>query len=232
MKFNGIETVDLFEDVSTFWAGLSDMPEAIQSKAKKIDGHEYDAQGFGACVGYDLPKNEFFFFTDENPTTGGGNIFYVDADGDRHWFQVEIGDNLTRQIFDACDRINGCIDTPRGYTIQKTVQFDRNLGLVLAKKDDPSYPFTSWMFEETEDGRRDYVWSRRYANEITAEKAFANAVAIHTEHERSFYSHEVKAAIWGTGKKPSIRDKLAAAKEALTESPRPQRHQKKDKGAR
>ena len=209
MKFNEIETVDLSQDVTIFWAALSDMPEAVQGKAREIDGQEYDAQGFGACVGYDLAKNEFFFFSDENPLTGGGNIYYVDEDGDKHWFRVEIGAELTKQIFDACDRFNACADTPRGYAIQKTVQFDRDFGLVLAKKDDARYPFTCWMFKETAEGRRDYVWSRCYTDEKTAEKAFANAVAAHTEHERTFYSRKVKATTWGAGKKPSIKEQLA-----------------------
>ena len=231
MKFNEIETVDLLQDVTIFWVALSDMPEVVQNKARGIDAEEYDAQGFGACVGYDIAQNKLFFFTDEDAATGGGNIYYVDADGDKHWFQVEIGDDLTKQIFDACDRINGCIDTPRGYSIQKTVQFDRDFGLVLAKKDDSTYPFASWMFKETAEGCRDYIWSHRYVDEKTAEKAFANAITLHTEHERTFYSHNTKATTWGSGKKPSIRGQLAAVKEALAEKPSTQRHQK-DKGAR
>ena len=226
MKLNEIETVDFFQDVTIFWAALSDMPEAVQGKARGIDGQEYDAQGFGACVGYDLAKNEFFFFTDEDPATGGGNIYYVDSDGDKHWFRVEIGDELTKQIFDACDRINTCIDTPKGYSIQKTVQFDRDMGLVLAKKDDPKYPYTSWMFKETAEGRREYTWSHCYADEKTAENAFASAIAVHTEHERTFYSRTAQATAWGSGKKPSIQGQLAAAKEALAEKPNTQRHQK------
>ena len=230
MKLSEIETGDLFQDVTIFWAALSDMPEAVLSKAKEIDAQEYDAQGFGACVGYDLAKNEFFFFTNDDHATGG-NIYYVDSDGDKHWFRVEIGDELTAQIFDACDRINACIDTPRGYSIQKTVQFDRGMGLVLAKKDDPKYPYTSWMFKETVEGRRDYIWSHRYADEKTAETAFANAVAVHTEHERTYYSRKVKVTAWGSGKKPSIQGQLAAAKETLAEKPNTQRHQM-EKGAR
>ena len=231
MKFKEIETVDPCEDVVIYWAALSDVPEAVQNRAREIDGQEYDGEGFGLCVGYDLAKKEFFIFTDEDPATGGGNAFYVDKDGDRRWFWVEIGAELTKQVFDACDRINTYVDTPRGYAIQKTVQFDRDFGLVLAKKDDPTYPFTAWMFKETAEGRRDYIWSHCYVDEKTAEKAFANAIAVHTEHERTFYSRKVKVTTWGAGKKPSIRGQLAAAKAALVERPAVQRHQK-DKEAR
>lgn len=213
MKFNEIETVVLLQDVTIYWVALSDMPEAVQDRAKEIDAQEYDAQGFGACAGYDFAKNEFFFFTEEGSATRNGNIFYVDTDGDRHWFRVEIGDELTKQIFDACNRVNGGIDTPQGYNIQKTVQFDRGFGLVLAKKDDATHPFSAWMFEETEEGRRDYVWSHFFTDEKAAEKAFANAIDVQL------------------GKKPSIRGKLAATKEALAEKPHTQLHQK-DKEAR
>lgn len=226
MKLKEIEVVDLCKDISIHWAALLDVPEAVQNSAREIDGEEYDGQGFGLCVGYDFAQKEFFIFTDEDPVTGSGNIYYVDKDGDKHWFQVEIGDDFTKEIFNACDRINACVDTPRGYAIQKTVQFDRNFGLVLAKKDDPAYPFTSWMFKETAEGRRDYVWSHCYADEKTAEKAFANAIAAHTEHERTFYSRKVKVTTWGAGKKPSIRGQLAAARETLTENPATQRQQK------
>ena len=219
MKFKEIESVDLLEDTAIYFAALSDVPRMIQEKAKEIDGKEYDAQGLGIDVGYNFTKKEFFILTDGNSTTGSGNIFYVDKDGDRRWFQVEIGDKLTKQIFDACDRINACVDTPQGYAIQKTVQFDRSFGLVLAKKDDPVYPFTVWMFKETSQGCRDYIWSRCYVDERTAEKSFANAVAEHTQSERTHYSPSAKVTTWGAGKKPSIREQLAAAKPIPSDKP-------------
>ena len=230
MKFKEIETVDLCEDIAIYWAVLSDMPEAVQRGAIVIDGSEYDPHGFGTCVGYDFAKKEFFIFTD-NDTVADANIYYVDKGGDRRWFRVEMGDDLTKQIFDACDRINNCMDTPRGYAIQKTVQFDRDFGLVLAKKDDSTYPFTSWMFKDTAQGVRDYIWSHCYVDEQTAEKAFANAIAVHTDHERTVYSRTVKLTEWGAGKKPSIRDQLAAAKAEIAQKLNTQQRQK-EKGAR
>lgn len=177
-----------------------------------------------------LQKKEFFIFTDNDPIADA-NIYYVDKDGNKRWFRVEVGDELTKQIFDACARINDCVDTPRGYAIQKTVQFDRDFGLVLAKKDDSTYPFTSWMFKETAQGVRDYIWSHCYVDEKTAEQAFANAIAVHTDHERNFYSRKVKVTTWGAGKKPSIRRQLAAAKASQAEKPGTQKH-RQDKEAR
>jgi len=231
MKFNEIEGVDLCEDVAIYWAVLSDMPKTVQSRAREIDGEEYDSQGFGMCLGFDFAKKEFFIFTDEDTATGGGNVYYVDKDGDKNWFRVDIGEALTKQIFDACERINACVDTPRGYSIQKTAQFGREFGLVLAKKNDPARPFTVWAFKETQKGYRDYDWSRGYADEKTAEKAFAKAVAVHTEHERTYHFRTAKAAIWGAGKRPSIKARLAAAKETQAEKPAAQQR-RKDKRAR
>ena len=51
MKFKEIETVDPCKDVVIYWAALSDVPEAVQNRAREIDGQEYDGEGFGLCVG-------------------------------------------------------------------------------------------------------------------------------------------------------------------------------------
>ena len=59
MTLKEIETVDLCEDVTIYWGSLSDMPESVQNRAQKIDGEEYDTQGFGICVGYDFAKKDF-----------------------------------------------------------------------------------------------------------------------------------------------------------------------------
>lgn len=215
MKFKGIEAVDTYEDVIVYWADLLDMPEAVQDQARKIDGEECKGQRFGVCVGYSFTEKEFFIFTDKNPPlpTHDGNIYYFDTVDDFYWLQVEIGDeltDLTKQIFNACDRIKSGIDTPQGYTIQKTVQFRDGTGLVLAKKDDIKYPFINWMFKQTPQGYRKYTWGHCHADEKTAEKAFDNAIAAHKQHERTDCSSPAKATVRDTGKKPSILDQLAA----------------------
>lgn len=213
MRFKRIKSVDTYEDVVVFWADLLDMPKAVQDEARKIDGEECKGQRFGVCVGYKLAEKEFFIHADKTPIhpTHDGNIYYIDTDDDFHWIQAEIGDelaDLTKQIFDACDRINIGIDTPQGYIIQRTVQFRDGTGLVLAKKDDIQYPFINWKFEQTPQGYRKYTWGLCHADEKTAEKAFENAVAAHTQHERT--GSPANATALDTGKKHSIRDQLAA----------------------
>ena len=246
MKLKEIEAVDLWDGMATYWAALSDVPEIFQIRAKEIDGEKYNGEGFGVTVGYDLAQKRPFVFTDENriedvgriryvddkyPAEGISRIFYRDKDGRRHWFQVGRDTELNKQIFDACARIIAGIDTPHGYTIQRTVKFDSGVGLVLAKKDDPTYPFSSWAFKETPQGYRYYTWNRCYADEKAAAKAFENGFASESCHAHIVYSHMVEAAVRGDGEKPSIRGQLATAKEAQAERPAVQRHQK-DKEAR
>lgn len=215
MKFKEIAAVDTYEDAIIYWADLLDMPEAVQDEARKIDGEECKGQRFGVCVSYNFAGKDFFIFADKAPPVPlcDGNIYYIDTDDDFHWLQVKIRDeiaDLTKQIFNACDRINTGIDTPQGYTIQKTVQFRDGTGLVLAKKDDIKYPFINWMFNQTPQGYRKYTWGHCHADEKTAEKAFANAIAAHTQYERADCSSPAKATARDTGKKPSILDQLAA----------------------
>lgn len=215
MKFKEIAAVDTYEDAVIYWADLLDMPEVIQDKARKIDGEKCKGQRFGVCVGYNFAEKEFCIFADKPPTfpTHDGNIYYIDTDGDFHWLQAEIRDeltDLTKQIFNACDRINTGIDTPQGYTIQKSVQFCDGTGLVLAKKDDIKYPFINWMFKQMPQGYRKYTWGRCHADEKTAEKAFADTIAAQRQYERTDCSSPSKVTTWDTGKKPSIKAQLAA----------------------
>lgn len=103
MKFDGIEHSDRFEEERIFWVELSSVPEHIQKQAREIDGEEYAPDAFGACVQHDLQTDELCFVTDTDPETGAGqNIFYIDNDGEKHWFPAEIPNVLTAQIFKAC----------------------------------------------------------------------------------------------------------------------------------
>lgn len=246
MKLKEIETVDLWDGMATYWAALSDIPEIFQIRAKEIDGEKYNGNGFGVTVGYDLAQMRPFVFTDENkiedvgriryvddkyPAEGISRIFYTDKAGWRHWFRIGRDNELNKQIFDACARIIAGIDTPQGYTIQKTVKFDSGVGLVFAKKDDPTYPFSSWAFKETRQGYRYYTWSRCYADEKSAARAFENAFAVQSYDAHIVYFHTVETTVRRDGVKPSIREQLAVAKAAQAERPTVQRHQK-DKEAR
>lgn len=249
MKLKEIECVDLWDGMATYWAVLSDIPEIFQIRAKEIDGEKYNGNGFGVTVGYDLAQMRPFVFTDENriedvgrvryvddkyPAQGISRIFYRDKTGWRHWFQIGSDSELNKQIFDACARIITGIDTPQGYTIQKTVKFDGGVGLVLAKKDDPAYPFSFWTFEETPQGYRYYTWRRFYTDEKAAKTAFENTFARESNYANIIYFQTVETAVRGDGEKPSIREQLAVAKAVLAEQAKRSavQRQQKDKEAR
>ena len=103
MKFNGVEHFDLFEDEIIFWAEIHDPPQAIQDAAKKIDHQEYDPKRFGVCIYLGTGTNEFDMITDSDPSTGESrNLYYIDVDGDKHWFQAELPEPLLQEIYAEC----------------------------------------------------------------------------------------------------------------------------------
>lgn len=106
MKFNGIEHFDRFEDGIIYWAEISDVPDAIQSKAQQIDGPAYNPNCFGLCVCYDTATNKFELVTDTDLSTGSSrNVYYIDNDGNKHWYKSDLAPAFIEQIFGACDRL-------------------------------------------------------------------------------------------------------------------------------
>ena len=84
---DGVEHWDHFQDETIYWLDLSDMPEPIQQAARRIDGKAYNDRCFGICVVHDLATNEYAVVTESGTSPEvDRNIFYVDNDGDKHWF--------------------------------------------------------------------------------------------------------------------------------------------------
>lgn len=105
MKFKQVEHYDHFDTETLFWVDISDMPENIQDKAREIDGAEYSPSRFGVCVIYDWTKKEFDLIMDAVPFTGEErNVYYIDMDGDKHWFKVELAPEFTQEVFAACEK--------------------------------------------------------------------------------------------------------------------------------
>jgi len=193
LKFNGIEHFDHFTDETIFWAEISDVPAAIQEEAKKIDGDEYHALCFGMCICYDWAEKEFAIVTDTDLSTGSPcNIYYIDNDGDKHWFQMHIPDEFARQVFAVCGRINEGKETEYDYEVQKTVLFENCCGFVLVKNTAAKNPFATWLFTEDEKGRRDYFNGHYHPNRDEAAKDFATRSA---DYQRFHAIREVKRPI-------------------------------------
>lgn len=103
LKFNGIEHCDNFDEEHIFWVELSSVPTYIQKLASAIDGKDYNPTAFGACVLHDLETDQMYFVEDHDLEGDVfRNIFYIDNNGDKHSFSVEISNTLKNHIFNAC----------------------------------------------------------------------------------------------------------------------------------
>lgn len=107
MEFNGIEHYDVFEgDVIVFWADISNPPQAIQTAAQEIAGPEFSPEFFGICVNYSFAEKEFYVVLDTGVSEKDyRNIFYIDQDGDKHWFKTDIPSELLEQIIGECKKV-------------------------------------------------------------------------------------------------------------------------------
>lgn len=107
MKFKRIEHDDAFEgDVTIFWIDISDPPQELQDIAKEIDGCDYNPEAFGVCVNYSFAEKKFYVVVDLGETEDDRrNIFYIDRDGDKHWFETEIPQELVDHIFEECGKV-------------------------------------------------------------------------------------------------------------------------------
>ena len=103
MIFNQIEHYDHFDTETLFWAELSDLPESVQSKAREIDGANFIPSCFGVCVIYDWENGDFDLIVDVDVSTGEHcNVYYIDNDGDKHWFKVNLSPEFTQEIYAEC----------------------------------------------------------------------------------------------------------------------------------
>lgn len=181
-------------------------PLYIQTEAKEIDGENYNAACFGMCIHYDWAEEEFAVVTDTDHTNGGQcNLYYVDNDGGKHWFKAEMPEELVRQVFSACEKINMGKDTIHGYEIKKSILFENSRGFALAENLKAVQPFVTWIFSEDKTGRRDYEWGHYYGEEAAAEKDFTSRAA---EYQRDYGIREVK---------PTIAEQMKAAQKLAGE---------------
>lgn len=105
MKLEQIEGYDkLIDGVYLFWLDISDLPEAVQAEAREIAKEDYDPKCFGVDVGYEPDSNSFYLVTDWDGPDEPRAIYYVDRDGDKHWFPCEIPLEFQAQIFAECNK--------------------------------------------------------------------------------------------------------------------------------
>ena len=180
-------------DETVFYAELTDLPQDIQEAAQAIDGPHYDPSCFGICLCYDLKTKDVFIVTDTDLSSGEKrNVYYVDNNGDKKWFSVELPEDFTQRVFDACLRISTGRDTIQGYTVKESVLFENRRGVALAENPKAPQPFVTWMFTQQKDGRRDYEWGNYFQDGKRAARDFK---ARADEYQRRFGVREIKLPI-------------------------------------
>lgn len=104
MIIDQVEHYDIFEDdVIIFWLDISDVPQALQTEARQIAGEHFEPNYFGVCANYSFQERQFCIVIDtEASTVHPSNIFYIDCDGDKHWFTTELSQAFIEQVFLMC----------------------------------------------------------------------------------------------------------------------------------
>ena len=103
MRIHRVEHCDCFPDGVLVWMELTDLPERYQVKAREIDGEKFSPTDFGLCAFWDLEKRSARLITDTDPETERGrNVFYIDAEGEKHWHEIDLPPELMEQVQDRC----------------------------------------------------------------------------------------------------------------------------------
>ncbi len=170
MRMDGVEHWDHFHDETIYWLDLSDMPEEIQASAREIDGEEYNERCFGMCVVHDLSANEYVVVTDSSdPANADSNIFYVDNEGDKHWFRADLPEAFVKEVFSACEDSRTGKLLPQGYRVRSSVLFDDGTGYIIGENQAAKSAFVTWQLHG-EHGRPQYYNPRFHADWESAEQ--------------------------------------------------------------
>ena len=201
MELNQIGGADYYEDATFYWVSISDVPSEIQHAAREIDGKSYSPDCFEMCVIFDLNTRQFSFETSDEVL----NVFYVDRNGQRCWFQAALTDDFLSKVYSACEQITNGSMTLSGYSVKESVRFDDRHGYALSEKADAERPFAVTYIEVDKYGRWHYHGERVYASAEAAKSEYSSRI----EHYRQY--HRVV--------KPSLTERLREAKEAARQAP-------------
>lgn len=189
MRLDGVEHWDHFQDETIYWLDLSDMPEPIQQAARRIDGKAYNDRCFGICVVHDLATNEYAVVTESGTSPEvDRNIFYVDNDGDKHWFQADLPDTLVKEMFSCCEDVHAGKLLPQGYQALSSVLFDNETGFVSGENQAAKSPFSTWQLR-IDHGHPEYYTPHYHTDRESAEQDLNGRVAeykrYHTIREKN-----------------------------------------------
>lgn len=165
------------------------MPEPIQQAARRIDGKAYNDRCFGICVVHDLATNEYAVVTESGTSPEvDRNIFYVDNDGDKHWFQADLPDTLVKEMFSCCEDVHAGKLLPQGYQALSSVLFDNETGFVSGENQAAKSPFSTWQLR-IDHGHPEYYTPHYHTDRESAEQDLNGRVAeykrYHTIREKN-----------------------------------------------
>lgn len=81
-----------------FEMAMDNMPEKYVEQAKKIDGEAYAEECFAFQFRFSIGTNRFFV-----NEVGGKEAYYIDENGDKHYLDYKIPQNLTNIAIDQCN---------------------------------------------------------------------------------------------------------------------------------
>ena len=94
--FSEIEHFDNFGDSVIFWCVAENVPKKYINKAVQIDKENYSSNCFGVCVIFDA---EGFHMCQDSL---GCELYYIDNNGDKHWFEKVFIKEESKAFFEAC----------------------------------------------------------------------------------------------------------------------------------
>lgn len=98
IKLRIIETKqDKQHNAIIFEMAMGNMPEKYVAEAKRIDEDAYAEECFAFQFRFCIGANRFFI-----SEVGGKEAYYLDENGDRHYMDYKIPQNLTNIAIDQC----------------------------------------------------------------------------------------------------------------------------------
>lgn len=103
MKIKQIEHYDDFDDCIIFWLEVEGVNNKHKELAKEIDKENYMDECFGVCIQYDIDDKNFIIVSDWNEDE---QLYYVDNNGDKHWFECIVDESLINELKEICKNEN------------------------------------------------------------------------------------------------------------------------------
>ena len=92
--------IDKEKNEVSFWMMVKNLPEMVVAIAKNIDKENYAPDCFGFQYNYGI-LNKNYYIKKEN----GLSLYYLDNEGEKHYIEYEIPDNLIKSAIKKCNKI-------------------------------------------------------------------------------------------------------------------------------